>query len=179
MDKLKDFIRQNRASFDQEELPNDHLSHFMEKLASSERMVNNDYSFKKTVYLKKTVFWLVAASIAAAMTFTLFTSNPVEKTAYTCELDTKKAELRMYYQMKMEDLVMQMESETAKTGNPAFAVLVAEGKKIQSACERFDEDVTPTLPCSEKGIYAINQQYANSLAGIQILYNQLMHIKKE
>ena len=63
--------------------------------------------------------------------------------------------------------------------NPAFAVLIAEGKKIQSACEEFDKTIALELPCSDKGIYAFNQQYASRLEGMQILYKQMQYIKNE
>ena len=81
--------------------------------------------------------------------------------------------------MQMEDLMMQMKSEMEKRDNPAFAVLIAEGKKIQSACEEFDKTIALELPCSDKGIYAFSQQYASSLEGMQILYKQMQYIKNE
>ena len=185
MDKLEDFIGQNRELFDQTELPSGHKARFLEKLATADLSAENSSPAAnsslagKSARFGKAAAWLVAASVAAALAFTFFTSFPTEERGESCELNPQIAELRLYYNMQMEDLMMQMKSEMEKRDNPAFAVLITEGKKIQSACEEFDKTIALELPCSDKGIYAFNQQYASSLEGMQILYKQMQYIKNE
>lgn len=172
MDKLKNFIEQNRASFEQTELPDGHFAHFMKRLESANLSNANSTLHKKKNKFSLYTTWLVAASIAIAIFLTYFSEQPKEKT-YSCKLGNELSNIRTYYLMQMDDLMIQMEEANNKLDNPAIPALIEAGKKIQKECELFDIQVAPTLPCSDLGLYAINQQYANSFTSMQILYDQL------
>lgn len=167
MDKLKDFIDKNREAFDTDDLPVGDLDRFLEKMEQAE-----DRRSKRR--------WLrwVTVPIAAAISLLLYWALPLgENTSgeaqYVCELHSEMAELRAYYQMKMEDILIQMEEKSAQSDNPGSKELLEAGQHIQNSCRQFDRKVLPTLPCSDEGVFALNQQYRNSLNSLQILYKHM------
>lgn len=167
MDKLKDFIDKNREAFDTDDLPVGDLDRFLEKMEQAE-----DRRSKRR--------WLrwVTVPIAAAIALLLYWALPLgENTSgeaqYVCELHSEMAELRAYYQMKMEDILIQMEEKSAQSDNPGSKELLEAGQHIQNSCRQFDRKVLPTLPCSDEGVFALNQQYRNSLNSLQILYKHM------
>lgn len=188
MDRLKDFIKHNRTLFDNTELPEDHLQHFMEKLERAENKSDlsyrvsdcNDSSNRRRV-LFKWMASLAAASIAFLLYWKIpeYISQLQTEQEYTCELHTEMDELRIYYQMQIADLMMKMEEADKKTNNREIKELIMAGRKIETECRRFDEDTYPSLPCSDIGVLVVNRQYANSLNGLRTLYGRVTEIKQE
>lgn len=171
MDRLKDYIQQNREALDEIPLPEGHLERFAARLEKAET--------KKTVPLWRK---LVPLAAAVALFFCLsvpFWMQQVSPDAYVCELHSEMGELHTYYRMQLEDHLMEL--ETASKENPSEAVthLLEAALQIEASCQQFDNQVLPTLPCSDEGIFAINQQYRNSLNSMQILCQQLNRVKDE
>lgn len=168
MDKLKNFIDRNRGAFETESLPEGHMERFIGRLRREEQ---------PHVHRR----WLGWATIpvAATIAFLLYWQLPFlkdmlgGKPQYVCELHSEMAELRYYYQMQMDGILMQMEEKSAQSDSPAMKELLQAGQQIQKSCQQFDIKVLPTLPCSDVGVLAINQQYRNSLNGMRLLYDKM------
>lgn len=172
MDRLKDYIQQNREAFDEIPLPEGHLERFAARLEKEET--------KKTVPLwHKLVPLAAAVALFFCLSIPFWMHQPVSPDAYVCELHSEMGELHTYYRMQLEDHLMEL--ETASKENPSEAVthLLEAALQIEASCQQFDNQVLPTLPCSDEGIFAINQQYQNSLNSMQILCQQLNRVKEE
>ncbi|CDE65315.1 putative uncharacterized protein [Parabacteroides sp. CAG:409] len=173
MDRLKDYIEQHREAFNEEPLPEGHLERFAARLEKEEE------EKVKTVPL-----WRRLMPLAAVVALFLCLSVPFwiqrgTSDSYVCELHSEMGELHTYYRMQLEDHLMEL--ETASKENPSEAVmhLLEAALQIEASCQQFDNQVLPTLPCSDEGIFAINQQYQNSLNSMQILCQQLNRVKEE
>ncbi|OUO49729.1 hypothetical protein B5F77_14185 [Parabacteroides sp. An277] len=172
MDRLKDFIEKNREAFEHEPLPEGHETRFRQRLDEA-------FPEKRT---RRFALRGWAVPVAAALIGWLCWQFPAlwsgtDSTA-VCELHTEVAELRTYYQMEMDDILMQMEAYESRNDNPAYRTLLEESRKITHACNRFDAQVLPTLPCSDEAVQAIQQQYGNSLNSLHILYAQMQRLEK-
>ena len=162
MDRLKDYIQQHREAFEDVPLPEGHLERFAARLDKAET--------KKTVPLwRKLVPLAAAVALFFCLSVPFWMQQPVSPDTYVCE----------YYRMEIEDHLMEL--ETASKENPSEAVthLLEAALQIEASCQQFDNQVLPTLPCSDEGIFAINQQYQNSLNSMQILCQQLNRVKEE
>ena len=105
MDKLKNFIDANRDAFKEDEmLPEGHFERFEQKLPKPRKNRAALYSLSAFV---------IAASIALLLLFRLPEGTglpePAQKTtAQTCETQEEIEELRLYYNMQMNDVLAQM-----------------------------------------------------------------------
>ena len=153
MDRLKDYIQQNREALDEIPLPEGHLERFAARLEKEET--------KKAVPLwHKLVPLAAAVALFFCLSVPFWMHQPVSP------------------DMQLEDHLMEL--ETASKENPSEAVthLLEAALQIEASCQQFDNQVLPTLPCSDEGIFAINQQYQNSLNSMQILCQQLNRVKE-
>ena len=149
MDKLKDFIDKNREAFDTDDLPVGDLDRFLEKMEQAEDL--------------RSLYWALPLG-----------ENTSDEAQYVCELHSEMAELRAYYVMQMDGILMEMEEKSLQSDCPAAHKLLEAGQHIQNTCRQFDREVLPTLPCSDEGVFALNQQYRNSLNSLQRLYGQMI-----
>lgn len=168
MDKLKDFIDKNREAFDTDDLPIGDLDRFLKKMEQAEDLRSK----------RRWLRW-VTVPIAAAIALLLYWALPLgENTSgeaqYVCKLHSEMAELRAYYVMQMDGILMEMEEKSLQSDSPAAHKLLEAGQHIQNTCRQFDREVLPTLPCSDEGVFALNQQYRNSLNSLQRLYGQMI-----
>lgn len=171
MDRLKDYIQQHREAFDDVSLPEGYEERFAARLEREDT--------KKTVPLWRKVLPLAAAvALFFCLSVPFWMQQRSKPDAYVCELHSEMGELRTYYRMEIEDHLMEL--ETASRENPSEAVrhLLEAGLQIEASCQQFDQQVLPTLPCSDEGIFVINQQYRNSLNSMQILCQQLNRVKE-
>ena len=105
MDKLKNFIDANRDAFEEDEmLPEGHFERFEQKLPKPRKNRAALYSLSA---------FAIAASIALLLLFRLpggtSLPEPAQKTtAQTCEAQEEIEELRLYYNMQMNDVLTQM-----------------------------------------------------------------------
>lgn len=170
MDKLKNFIDTNREAFEDDLLPEGHFDRFEKKLPEAGRKHFKLYSL---------VAFAAAASIALLLLFRMPGGTPVpevqQKTAAqkACSNQEEFNELRIYYKMQMGEIMAQMESLYKKEQTPGAADLLQESKKILKDNYMFEETILPTLPCSNDGLFAMNQHYSASVESLNIMLKQM------
>lgn len=163
MDKLKQFIDEHRQEFNDIELPEGHLERFEKKLPRQ---------------AKRRTLWYTVYGVAAAACIALFIlfkpstdlfMEGDDPTANVCEIE----ELQLYYTMQINEVLARIEAADEETTSHKSAQLVQASRKVVNDSDRFEEEILPTLPCSEEGIYVINQHYRNSLRSLQIMLDQI------
>lgn len=168
MDKLKQFIDDHRDEFDEIDLPKGHLERFEKKLPSRRKRHTLWYSIYGVA---------AAACIALLIFFKPSTDLFIEENdsaTNVCEIE----ELQLYYTMQMNDVLAQIEATYEKDVSPGTTQLMQAIKNVLNDSDQFEEEVLPTLPCSEEGIFAMNQHYKNSLISLQIMLEQMENVKE-
>ena len=172
MDKLKNFIDNNRDAFNDESLPEGHFERFEQKLPRPRTNRAILYSLSA---------FAVAASIALLFLFhmpggTSIPTTPHKTTAQACETKEEIEELRLYYNMQMHDVLSQMEALYKQDRTPGAAELLRETKRVLTDNYMFEETILPTLPCSNDGLFAMNQHYSNSLESLSFMLRQMEQV---
>ncbi len=172
MDKLKDFIDNNRDEFDLGELPAGHLERFEKKLALS----HNKRPLRYTLYSL-----VVAASVGLILLFnvTHLMDDPLLLRGEVCETREEFEELRLYYHMQINEVLAQMESLYQENQVPGGEELLQASAQVISENNRFENIVVPELPCSTDGLFALNQHYSNSLESLHIMLKHLQYTIEE
>lgn len=198
MDKLKNYITDHRADFEEEGLPEGHAERFRAKLAmarmngeipsdeetgsaieqagpcpSSVRRVNRGRLAALGISF--------AAAAAVALLFLLRMPGGTEvpgPSAMHAEMHGTQAkeefeELRMYYTMQINDMMAQIENLYQEERTPGGAELLKETKKVLHDNYMFEETVLPTLPRSNNGLFAISLHYNNSLESLSIMLREM------
>ncbi len=170
MDKLKQFIDQHIGEFREEALPEGHLERFGKKLPPSPA--------------KKRKLLIGVCSFAAAATLALLLwvrpSFVMDDSGETvCESAQEIREVRLYYQMRIDEVIAQMQTIYKEKKAPGTADLWQETNRVLSETERFESDILPKLPCSNDGLYAMNQHYSNSLESLMIMLQQMERVTNE
>lgn len=163
MDKLKQFIDDHRDEFNDIELPKGHQARFEKKLPIRAK--------RRTLWYS--VYGVAAAACIALLLFfkpstDLFIDDD-DPTANVCEIE----ELQLYYTMQINEVLAQIEAINETETSPKSAQLLQASQQVVDDSGRFEEEVLPSLPCSEEGIYAINQHYSNSLRSLHIMLDQM------
>lgn len=162
MDKLKKYIDSHRDEFDDVNLPEGHFERFEQKLPLQKKARSHRMYFLYGV--------AAAACISLLLIFKPSTdlypdeNNP---TANICEIE----ELQLYYTMQINDVIAKMETLYEQSPTPGTSELMAATQEVLKDSNRFEERILPTLPCSEEGLFAMNQHYENSLSS---LHNMLI-----
>ena len=138
MDKLKNFIDANRDAFEEGEiLPEGHFERFEQKLPKSRKNRAALYSLSA---------FAIAASIALLLLFRLpggtGLPEPAQKTtAQTCETQEEIEELRLYYNMQMNDVLAQMNRtghrerrSYCKRANGSSRIIICSRKRYSLPC---------------------------------------------
>ncbi len=162
MDKLKQFIDDHREQFEETALPAGHQERFEKKLLSR----------KKRYTLWYSIYGVAAAACIALLIFfkpSTDLSIDDDTAANVCEIE----ELQLYYTMQINDVLAKIEAVYEKEASPKSTQLMRATKEVLNDSGQFEEKVLPTLPCSEEGIYAMNQHYKNSLRSLQIMLEQM------
>ena len=173
MDKLKNFIDANRDAFEEDEmLPEGHFERFEQKLPKPRK--NRAALYSLSVFA-------IAASIALLLLFRLpggtGLPEPAQKTtAQTCETQEEIEELRLYYNMQMNDVLAQMKKLYKQDRTPGAEELLQESKRILTDYYLFEDTILPTLPCSNDGLFAMTQHYSNSLEGLTLMLKQMEQV---
>ncbi len=171
MDKLKKFVNDNKEAFDNDLLPTGHFERFEKKLPVTHK--------------KRQAKWinLMAAAVAASITILILlklqhgmTEAPVQQSVYTCETQEEIDELRLFYNMQMSEMYARIRSLYKSEQIPGGLELLEETKRVLKTSEEFEENILPTLPCSEDGLFAMNQHYSNSLESLQIMFKQMEQV---
>ena len=104
------------------------------------------------------------------------TPTPINQKAaiqQQCSQQKEFGELQMYYKMQINDIMAQMESLYKKEKTPGAAGLLQESKRILKDNYMFEETILPTLPCSNDGLFAMNQHYSASVESLNIMLKQM------
>lgn len=162
MDKLKDFIENNKQEFDDIELPVGHMERFKDKLEGRKKQV-----------VRRRLAWGIAAAACLGLLFTFQTQYNKEQVENLCELSTEIKEVRMYYNMQMSATIAQMEELYKEHQTPGRFELLQQTQEVIAVNQDFENRILPTLPCSEEALFAMNQHYDASLSGMNILLRQM------
>ncbi|MDH6341701.1 hypothetical protein M2480_000842 [Parabacteroides sp. PFB2-12] len=167
MDKLKEFVDKNREAFDRVELPEGHLERFEQKLPTRRKRSASIYYIYGAV---------AAACIALLIIFRPATDSFTKEDPADnlCEIE----EVQLYYTMRMNNLLAKMEDHYKAAPTPGSAQLLEASQEVLSDCRTFEEEILPTLPCSDEAMLVMNQQYENSLSSLQFILEQMDNYKQ-
>ncbi|MCD7849017.1 MAG: hypothetical protein LUH63_04340 [Parabacteroides sp.] len=163
MDKLKNFIDTNREAFDDDLLAEGHFERFKQKLAAPRKSRATLYSL---------CAFAAAACIALLFLFRMPGGTPLPQ-PHKCQMKEEIEELRLYYNMQMNSIISQMQEMYKQQRIPGSEELLKETKRVLTDNYMFEETVLPTLPCSNDGLYAMNQHYSTSLESLNIMLKQM------
>lgn len=174
MDKLKCFIDTNREAFEDDRLPEGHFDRFAEKLQEPR---------KKRLRVFSLCAFAAAASIALIFLLRIpgGTTIPDAKQMgirHACEHHREIEELRLYYNMQMNEITAQIDSLYKKENIPGGDNVLEETKRVRTDNYIFEKTVLPTLPCSNVGLYAMNQHYSTSLESLNMMLKQMKRMNK-
>lgn len=172
MDKLKDFIDLNKEAFEEVEMPEGHFERFERKLERQGR---------RQPILLYGVGTIAAAAVAALLLLIGrpdkdIAPEPSEIVAQMCETREEFEETRLYYQMRMSEIVEQMRELYQRDRTPGAATLLRECDRMLADTDRFERNILPNLPCSNEGLFAMNQHYSNSLKGMHFMLEQMRQV---
>lgn len=162
MDKLKDFIADNRQAFEDLSLPEGHEERFREKL-----------SRRKTRSIRRRAIWLAVAASIVGFLFVFHTQWGKETGSDVCELSMEINEVRMYYNMQLMATVTKMEMLYKQDQSPGNLELLKQTQDVITSNLDFENRILPSLPCREETLFAMNQHYDASLAGMNILLDRM------
>jgi hypothetical protein len=169
MDKLKDFIDTHREAFESDLLPDGHFERFGEKLNRRKKVVRR--------------FSLLAVATAAVASLFIFLmvqnewkNNRRQPSVFTCEAEEEIEGLRLYYNMQMYDVAAQIKDLYIVKHTPGSRELMEESEQVIQTTFDFEENILPSLPCSDTGLFAMNQHYSNSLGSLNFMLEQMKQI---
>ncbi|WP_337941850.1 hypothetical protein [Parabacteroides sp.] len=177
MDKLKNFIDTNKEAFEDDLLPEGHFDRFEKKLP--------DAPHKGHFKLYSLCTFAAAASIALFFLFRMPGGTPVpsdnQKASVQKQCSEQKEfnELQMYYKMQINDIMAQMETLYKQDKTTGAADLLQESRRILKDNYMFEETILPTLPCSNDGLFAMNQHYSASVESLNIMLKQMERVTNE
>ncbi|MDR0538151.1 MAG: hypothetical protein LBH04_08980 [Tannerellaceae bacterium] len=163
MDKLKKFIDLHRDDFDLP-LQQGHLNRFETKLNRWRRPLLRRYLFP------------AVATLAAAclLTFLLVPrSAPEKRIVFVCEVDEEMDALRKYYNMRVYDVEERINSLYETKPSQSLQKLAEEAGKVVRTVREFEEEIFPTLSCTDNGIFAMKLQYDGSLESLIFMLEQM------
>lgn len=166
MDKLKQFISDNREAFDRMELPKGHQLRFEQKLPH-----------RRNSFRRYSLYALAAAaSVAILIVFTLpfrGVERSMMQRTVTCHTAAEIDNLRLYYNMQMNEVIAQMEAFNPGENEVEKKQLLEESARVMEASKRFEEAVIPQLPCAQETLYAMTQHYTTSLQSLNFMLRQM------
>ena len=173
MDKLKQYIDENREAFDELPMPDGHQARFEKKLMQSRKHTLREFSFYGA---------LLAACVALffLLRFSL-TIVPEDEATQShlyagCGMSQEIHDLQLYYTMQMNELVLQLQAYDKKN-IPGTRELLDEMNQVLYDNSEFEDTILPVLPCSDAAIFAMSRHYGASLESLQIMLNQLQQMK--
>ncbi|MDR1557907.1 MAG: hypothetical protein LBS88_12905 [Tannerellaceae bacterium] len=168
MDKLKDFIGKNREAFDEDLLPEGHFGRFRKKLERKKK-------------IRRLSLWSISIAAGIGLCFFLKIQSERKDThqqpaLFTCEAEEEIEELRLYYKMQMYEVEAQIKDLCAGRETPGSIELMKETEQVIQTTYDFEAMILPSLPCSDAGVFAMNQHYSNSLRSLNFMLTQMEHI---
>ena len=89
------------------------------------------------------------------------------------KLWTYLADLNEQADDRLACIISQMQAMYKQQRIPGSEELLKETKRVLTDNYMFEETVLPTLPCSNDGLYAMNQHYSTSLESLNIMLEQM------
>jgi len=168
MDKLKDFINTHREAFEDDLLTAGHFERFGKKLPEPKKRQ------KRWIGLLATVAAAVIACLVILEIYTDIRDTPdPQSSAFTCETQKEIDELRLFYNMQMNEMFAQIRTLYKREQVPGGLELLEETKKVIKISHDFEDNILPTLPCSDAGLFAMTQHYSTSLQSLNIMLKQM------
>ena len=161
MDRLKDFIDTHRKAFDEEPLPEGFLERFEQKLPPARQ--------RRGAML----YWGFALSVAASLAHLFLLRLPTETADGPLCNNSEREELRIYYQMQINEVMAQMNRLYQEGEAPGTKELYWESKRVLADNEMFEKTILPVLPCSNDGIFAMTQHYSGSLESLSLMLDRM------
>lgn len=169
MDTLKHFIDIHREAFEDEQLPKGHLERFKHRLPAP-RLT------RKRMYLWGT--WVAAAGIALLLLFhQTVPQKLLEIEPHVCGMQEEIDGLRIYYNMQMNEIVLRMQDLCKQAQVPGSKELLNETQQVLADSRQFEEQVLPTLPCSDIAAYSMNRHYEASLESLRFMLAKMEQMK--
>lgn len=171
MDKLKQFINDNREAFDTDQLLPDHKIRF-------ERMLPRTRNNAKLYSLYALA---VAASVAILIVFTLpfMTLERPANEGVICQTAKDIENLSTYYNMQMNEIVEQIKAFNPGNMTLEKQQIVQEAARVMAISKQFENTVMPQLPCSDETLFAMNQYYGTSIQSLNFMLFQMKNIKEK
>lgn len=170
MDKLKQYIQNNREMFDQEELPVGHELRFMQKLSRKRNRVK--------------LFACYALAVAASVAVLIMSvfpfsekKDPLSSDLATVTMTTEISELQLYYNMQMREIVDRIESFNPGNGTLEKQQVLKEAKRVLAMSKLFEESVVPQLPSFDETLFAMTQYYGTSIRSLNFMLEQMEKIQ--
>lgn len=162
MDKLKNFVEDNRPEFEAMELPDGHMDRFKAKLDRQRRPLT-----------RHKLFLAVSVAACLGLLFALYTQHDKQQAEEVCELSVEIGEVRMYYNMQMNATITKMEELYKQKQTEGTMELMKQTQNVIAANRDFEDKVLPSLPCSETALFAMSQHYDGSISGMNILLRKM------
>lgn len=164
MDRLKEFIHNNREAFGKEELEPVHVMRFESKLRSRRKRVRR--------YVRYSL------AVAASVAILLLSVPPFSRSGQTgatpaaCQTAADINNLRVYYTMQMDEIITRIKDATT-CNRLEKKQLLEESDRIMKANRQFEQHVIPQMPCSQETLYAMTQLYNTSLESLNFMLQQI------
>ncbi|MDD4514176.1 hypothetical protein [Massilibacteroides sp.] len=166
MDRLKNFIDNNRPEFDDIELPVGHAERFNKKLEGRKKLI-----------MRRRVIGLIAAAACLGLLFFVQTRYAEKNMDNTCTMSAEISEVRHYYTMQISETIAQMEEIYKHHQSPGALELLKQTQEVIALNNDFENRILPSLPCSEEALFAMNRHYDASVSGMRILLRQMQKEK--
>lgn len=164
MDRLKEFIHNNREAFGKGELEPAHVMRFESKLRNRRNRVRR--------------YVLYSLAVAASVAILLLSVPPFSRSGQTSATPATSRtaadinNLRVYYTMQMDEIITRIKDATT-CNRLEKKQLLEESNRIMKANQQFEEHVIPQMPCSKETLYAMTQLYNTSLESLNFMLQQI------
>ncbi|MDY4550853.1 MAG: hypothetical protein SPD54_03380 [Parabacteroides sp.] len=174
MEKLRQFIQDHQAEFDDEPLLEGHFERFEQKLATVQPKRSG-----RQVWLWRAVGGISAVAAVIALLLWLqpmrIVTDPSDGMVQEDWLAMQQEflETQGYYQMRIIDLTEQMDKLCKEKRSTEAEQLLQAAWQVRSEVTEFEQEVVPTLSYDETGLYALTQTYSMGIGSLTFLLNQM------
>lgn len=163
MDKLKEYIKNNRSQFDDAEPTNGHMERFANRLGSQKKQP------KRTVrILITTVTGIAAAILIGLMIWPI--SQPGDS---TCQLPQELAEVSSYYSMQREQEIDKIQQLVAHTDEDTKNEVLADIMNMREESDSFLHQICSSQMGESDSIPIVVKHYQSQIEALQSMVNLL------
>lgn len=171
MDKLKQFVNDNREAFDTDQLLPDHKIRF-ERMLPHTRNNARLYS----------IYALVVAASVAVLTVLALPFMELKRPAnenISCQTAKDIENLNTYYNIQMNEVLEQIKAFNPGSMTLEKQQIVQEATRVITASKQFEDVVMPQLPCLDETLFAMNQYYSTSIQSLNFMLLQMKNIQEK